>query len=77
MRYGTFLLFLLILISCAKMAAPGGGPEDETPPLIVSVFPPPGGGYTDLRRITIEWSERLNEASLEDLRKAVRRLDGE
>ncbi len=45
------------------MAAPGGGPVDETPPEIVSVFPPPGAGYTDLRRITVEWSERLNEAS--------------
>ncbi len=46
------------------MAAPGGGPEDKTPPEIVSVFPPPGAGYTDLRRISIEWSERLDEASV-------------
>lgn len=45
------------------MAAPGGGPEDETPPSIVSVFPTPGAGYTGLRRITVEWSERLDEAS--------------
>ena len=45
------------------MAAPGGGPEDKTPPEIVSIFPTPGAGYTDLREITIEWSERLEEAS--------------
>lgn len=63
MRYGAFLLFILLIISCAKMAAPGGGPEDETPPEIVSVYPPSGAGYTDLRSITIEWSERLDEAS--------------
>ncbi len=46
------------------MAAPGGGPEDETPPIILSVFPTPGPGYSDLRRITVEWSERLDEASV-------------
>ncbi len=64
MRYGAFLLFILILISCAKMAPPGGGPEDETPPEIVSVFPTPGPGYRDLRKIIVEWSERLDEASV-------------
>ncbi len=45
------------------MAPPDGGPEDKTPPEILSVVPPPGAGYTDLRRITVEWSERLDEAS--------------
>ncbi len=63
MRYWIFLLCLLILLSCAKMAAPGGGPEDRTPPEIVSVSPPSGTGYDDLRNITIEWSERLEETS--------------
>lgn len=64
MRYGAFLLFFsLFLATCAKMAAPGGGPVDKTPPEIVSVFPTPGAGYTELREITIEWSERLEEAS--------------
>ena len=46
------------------MAPPGGGPEDETPPEIISVFPTPGPGYRDLRKITVEWSERLDEASV-------------
>lgn len=46
------------------MAAPGGGPEDKTPPEIVSIFPAPGAGYTNLREITVEWSERLEEASV-------------
>ncbi len=64
MRYGTVLFFLLILISCAKMAPPDGGPVDETPPEILSVFPAPGSGYSDLRTITVKWSERLDEASV-------------
>ncbi|RKZ08757.1 hypothetical protein DRQ25_08260 [Candidatus Fermentibacteria bacterium] len=64
MRYGTVLFFILILISCAKMAPPGGGPVDETPPEILSIFPTPGPGCTDLRTISVEWTERLDEASV-------------
>ncbi len=56
--------FLLILAACARMAAPGGGPEDETPPFIISIEPLPGPGYPDLKKITIEWSERLDNASV-------------
>jgi hypothetical protein len=56
-------LYLILLLSCAKMAAPGGGPEDNTPPEIVSVLPLPGAGYFDLRTVTVEWSERLEESS--------------
>ncbi len=58
------VLFLLILASCARMAAPGGGPEDETPPEIISIEPLPGAGYPDLKKISIEWSERLDDASV-------------
>ncbi len=46
------------------MAPPGGGPVDDTSPEILSVFPVPGPGYTDLRKISIEWTERLDEASV-------------
>ena len=56
--------FLLILAACARMAAPGGGPEDETPPFIVSIEPLPGPGYPDLKKIIIEWSERLDAGSV-------------
>lgn len=55
---------ILILTACARMAAPGGGPEDITPPEIISIEPIPGPGYPDLKRITIEWSERLDDASV-------------
>ena len=68
MRSSTIVMFslipILILHSCAKMAAPDGGPEDKTPPEVVSVFPASGAGYTDLRIITVEWSKRLEEASV-------------
>lgn len=60
----SFLFILAVLIACARMAAPGGGPEDETPPEIISIEPLPGPGYPDLKRITIEWSERLDDASV-------------
>ncbi len=60
----SFLLILAVLIACARMAAPGGGPEDETSPEIISIEPLPGAGYPDLERITIEWSERLDAASV-------------
>lgn len=64
-KFTLFPLFTLFFLSaCAKMAAPDGGPEDETPPEIISVLPPPGAGYPDLREITVEWSERLEEASV-------------
>lgn len=58
------LISLLLITACARMAAPGGGPEDETPPFITSVEPLPGPGYPDLKTITIEWSERLDDASV-------------
>jgi len=57
------LLMVFLLIACAKMSAPGGGPVDETPPEIISVYPLPGPGYNDLTEVSIEWSERLEEAS--------------
>jgi hypothetical protein len=53
----------VMALSCAKMVAPDGGPEDKTPPDIVSVEPTPGTGYTDLRLITVGWSERLEQSS--------------
>ena len=64
MKSCILALFLLIFTACARMAAPGGGPEDETPPEIISIEPIPGPGYPDLQRITIEWSERLDDASV-------------
>ena len=64
MKSYILLSYLLILASCARMAAPGGGPEDETPPEIISIEPLPGPGYPELERITIEWSERLDDASV-------------
>jgi hypothetical protein len=53
----------LCLLACARMVAPGGGPEDEEPPEITEIIPPSGTGYTDLDRVAIRWSERLEEES--------------
>lgn len=63
MKSCILVSFLFILATCARMAAPGGGPEDETPPEITSIEPVPGPAYPDLKKITIEWSERLDDAS--------------
>lgn len=63
MRTGRLLLAAMTVLSCAKMVAPGGGPEDDTSPEIVEVVPPPGTGYDGLDRITVYWSERLEQAS--------------
>lgn len=63
MKSGILLPILLLSVSCARMVAPGGGPEDDIPPEIISIDPLPGPGYPDLQKITVKWSERLDDAS--------------
>lgn len=39
-RYSFFLLFLFLLLSCARQGSPSGGPKDETPPHLIMTSPP-------------------------------------
>jgi uncharacterized protein (DUF2141 family) len=51
---------------CAIRGRPGGGPVDKIPPEIVSVFPQSDStNIQDLKRIEIYFSERMDEASVE------------
>ncbi len=55
----TFLVSLLILISCAKVVAPSGGPVDDTPPEVTEVFPQQGFVEETPSEITIYFSEKI------------------
>lgn len=59
-RYGGFLpvlLFVLLLVSCAKMGQPDGGWFDETPPKILGQSPADRSTDVNSRKISILFDE--------------------
>jgi len=66
-RFPLFFPFLLILIiGCAKSLPPPGGPIDRTPPEIIRSEPPTGSVQVPLDSdVTIEFSERLDQKTVE------------
>ncbi len=69
------LLFLLGVYGCAAVSAPSGGPEDETPPAFVSALPKAGSLHFEGGRITLHFSEYIDEKSLKNAVKISPRLD--
>ncbi len=60
------LITFFILIKCATRGYPSGGPEDKTPPEIISTFPAIDSlNVKDLDEIIINFSERMNESSVQ------------
>ena len=39
-RLFIYIVFIALLISCAKISSPTGGPRDRTPPVVVESSPP-------------------------------------
>ncbi len=69
----TFRLLLTCLLvfiflrqyGCASRGRPGGGPIDKIPPEITATFPQPDSlNITNLQNIEIQFSERMDEASV-------------
>lgn len=50
--------------ACATPVRPSGGPPDTTPPVLVSATPAEGATGVTADRLVLEFSERLNEASV-------------
>ena len=60
-------LFVFMGFSCAKQGLPPGGPEDEEPPELISTTPAGmSTGVSVSEPITFEFSESMDDASVED-----------
>jgi len=69
-----FLISIFLLWNCASIKPPPGGPVDETPPELISVNPP--SSTTDLTsdKITVKFSEYMDESSFNNNIKIYPRL---
>jgi len=65
----------MLFSDCASIKAPQGGAIDETPPELVSVSPPSGTVNFSTRKIEIEFSEYMDEASFSNNIKIYPKLD--
>ena len=63
-----FLIFLLILESCARRGRPEGGPKDETPPLFVIAEPAYKTTNFDKKEIKLYFNEFVK---LKDVNKQL------
>lgn len=70
-----FYLLLIFLYSCASIKAPPGGPVDETPPDIIEVNPPSGTTSLTSNKITVKFSEYMDEKSFKNNIKVFPRLN--
>ncbi|NHZ84519.1 MAG: hypothetical protein GWP19_01390 [Planctomycetia bacterium] len=61
-----FYLLLIFIYSCASIKAPPGGPVDETPPNMIAVKPPSGTTGLTSKKITIQFSEHMDEKSFKN-----------
>ena len=62
---GLVFILLLFIGSCAVIKPPSGGPKDTTPPLLVHEEPPSGTLHYKGEQIRLEFSEYMDEASIE------------
>ena len=61
------LIFIVVLISCAKVAAPPGGPEDKTAPTVLGTTPPGNAvSVTRDNKISIDFSENIEKKTIEN-----------
>ncbi|MEW5924325.1 MAG: Ig-like domain-containing protein [Candidatus Zixiibacteriota bacterium] len=61
------LAFIIVLLSCAKVASPPGGPEDKTAPTVLGTLPV--GNATSVtrdNRISIQFSESIEKKTVEN-----------
>ena len=59
------IIVLLVIGSCAVIKPPSGGPKDTTPPLLIYEEPPSGTLQYNGEQIRLEFSEYMDEASIE------------
>jgi len=59
------IIVLLFIGSCAVIKPPSGGPKDITPPLLVYAEPPSGTLQYKGEQIRLEFSEYIDESSIE------------
>jgi hypothetical protein len=66
----TFIVWITVLFgqfNCASRGRPGGGPPDRTPPVVLETNPAADStGISGLDYISILFSERMNESSVEN-----------
>ncbi|MCK4903403.1 MAG: Ig-like domain-containing protein [Candidatus Marinimicrobia bacterium] len=69
-----FYLLLIYIYSCASIKAPPGGTVDETPPDIIEVNPPSGTTSLTSDKISVKFSEYMDEKSFKNNIKVFPRL---
>ncbi len=70
-------LFALITWQCAAFGLPDGGPKDTTPPELLSADPPSGTVRLSSRKISLLFSEYMDEKSFEKGIRVAPVLKGE
>ena len=71
------IIILLFIGSCAVIKPPSGGPKDTTPPLLVYEEPPSGTLQYKGEKIRLEFSEYMDEASIEKGIRIFPNIEGE
>ena len=71
------IIILLFIGSCAVIKPPSGGPKDTTPPLLVYEEPSSGTLHYKGEQIRLEFSEYLDEASIEKGIRIFPNIEGE
>ena len=71
------VIVLLFIGSCAVIKPPSGGPKDITPPLLVYAEPPSGTLQYKGEQIRIEFSEYMDESSIEKGIRVFPNVEGE
>ncbi len=65
--FAVIALFVFICFSCARQGLPPGGPEDKEPPKLVNSIPAAmSTGVSVSEPVVIEFSEAMDETSVED-----------
>ena len=71
------IIVLLVIGSCAVIKPPSGGPKDTTPPLLIYEEPPSGTLQYNGEQIRLEFSEYMDEASIEKGIRIFPNIEGE
>jgi hypothetical protein len=68
LHHSSFFIIpcLIFILSCAHQVGPQGGPPDKDPPEIISTYPAPYTLHFDDKRIAIEFSESVEQRSVEE-----------
>jgi len=71
------IIVLLVIGSCAVIKPPSGGPKDTTPPVLIYEEPPSGTLQYNGEQIRFEFSEYMDEASIEKGIRIFPNIEGE